>query len=295
MSTSAGAEPTAPPPTGWTALRSALSLAPTPGRVTAALLLGLLGFALAVQVRSTQRSGLDDLRQSDLVRILDDTSQQAARLRQEQAQLQDSERRLADGSSGSRAALDEARRRVDALGILAGTARATGPGVDLTVPDPRGEVTADVLLDAVQELRDAGAEAMQISGATGAPVRIVASTSFLNASGTEANGTDAGGTDASGTATAAAVPGRQVVVDGHRLAAPFRLLVIGDPRSLATGLAIPGGVVETLRGKGSVAVVRESAEVLVSALHPVTAPAYARPTPTRSPSPSAGGSPGPGG
>ena len=37
------------------------------------------------------------------------------------------------------------------------------------------------MLDAVEELRGAGAEAMQISGAGGAAVRIVASTYFVDA------------------------------------------------------------------------------------------------------------------
>ena len=274
--------PRRPPPgapTGWAALRSAFFLAPTAGRVTAAVLLGLLGFAVAVQVRSTQRSGLDDLRQSDLVRILDDTSQQASRLRQEQAELQETERTLAGGSSGSRAALDEARQRADTLGILAGSAPAAGPGITLTIADPRGEVGGDALLDAVEELRDAGAEALQVRGATGPAVRIVASTSFLDTP-TGAASPSAGGAGDPG----AARPGRQATVDGHRLAAPYELLVIGDPRSLSTGLQIPGGVVETLRGKGATAAVREASSLRVSALHAIRAPQYARPTPSTSPS-----------
>ena len=55
---------------------------------------------------------------------------------------------------------------------------ASGPGITLEISDPQGQVTAAVLLDTLQELRDAGAEAMQIDS-----VRVVASTSFVDGTG----------------------------------------------------------------------------------------------------------------
>ena len=58
------------------------------------------------------------------------------------------------------------------LRILTGTVAATGPGVTLTIDDPDGSVTAATLLDGVEELRDAGAEAIEINDS----VRVVAST-----------------------------------------------------------------------------------------------------------------------
>src|SRR5204862_247268 len=67
-------------------------------------------------------------------------------------------------SGQTQAALREARDRARTLGILTGTLPARGPGIVLTVVDPQGTVGADVLLDAVEELRDAGAEALQLSG-----------------------------------------------------------------------------------------------------------------------------------
>ena len=214
------------------------------------VLLGLLGFALAVQVRTTQQAGLNALRESDLVRILDDTSERSARLRAEASELEETRRSLTEGT-GSAAALEEARRRAETLGILAGTLPATGPGIVLTVPDPQGGVQSDVILDAVQELRDAGAEAMQIG-----PVRVVASTYFAD--------------DPDGTG---------VLVDGVPLEPPYRLVAIGDQRTLASALEIPGGVSETLRRLGSEPVVNERARVDVTALRPAATPQYARPAP----------------
>ena len=82
------------------------------------------------------------------------------------------------------------------------------------------------MLDAVQELRGAGAEAMQISGGDGATVRIIASTYFLDSDGGIS------------------------VVDGRRLTGPYTITVIGDPKTMRTALNIPGGVVASVSGDG---------------------------------------------
>ncbi|MCZ9342198.1 DUF881 domain-containing protein, partial [Streptomyces sp. TRM76130] len=70
---------------------------------------------------------------------------------------------------------EEARRQTiekeRQLGVLAGTVAARGPGITMTIADPEGTVEADMLLDVIQELRAAGAEAIQVNG-----VRVVAGT-----------------------------------------------------------------------------------------------------------------------
>jgi uncharacterized protein YlxW (UPF0749 family) len=239
-------------PQGWQALRSALSLRPTAARLVAALLLGLLGFAVAVQVRSTQTEGLDTLRQSDLVRILDDTSTRATRLRAEADELERTREQLTGGTNSARAAIEDARTRARTLGILAGTVPAQGPGVVLTIADPRGALAADSLLDAIEELRDAGAEAIQVG-----PVRVVAQTAFTDPS-------DAGG---------------GILVDGRKVTTPYEIVAIGDKQTLAAALEIPGGVTETLRQKGATPSIRPADRVEVSALRVPSSPQYARPAP----------------
>jgi uncharacterized protein YlxW (UPF0749 family) len=221
----------------------------TPRQVVAALLLAALGFGLVVQVRATQDAGLSSLRQSDLIRILDDVTERSARLQAETRELERTRDRLRSSSDGRRTALEETRKRAETLGILAGTLPATGPGIEILIPDPKASVGPLLLLDAVQELRDAGAEAMQISD-----VRVVASTDFTEAEGS-------------------------ILIDGQPVTAPYRVLAIGEPAALATALRIPGGVVETLGEQGSAATVTERDQLTVSALHAVTAPEYARPAP----------------
>src|SRR4051794_8874552 len=93
-----------------------------PGRspfgVIGVVLLLLLGFALAVSVRTNRGpAGLQTARQEDLVRILDDLDSRAGRLRSQVSDLQATRDRLA-GAEGDQAALDESRRRAAELGVL---------------------------------------------------------------------------------------------------------------------------------------------------------------------------------
>lgn len=214
------------------------------------VLLGLLGFALAVQVKSTTGSqDLGGARQEDLVQILDDLDARKERLNGEISSLQERQRQLSSSAQGRQAALDEARQRADELGILAGTLAAEGPG--LSVGFTPG-VKADAVLNAVEELRGAGGEAMQVAGSGGAAVRIVASSSFVDRDG-------------------------GLLVDGHQLAGPYTLLVIGDPGTMRAALNIPGGVVDTVRRSGGSVTLGQPEVVRVSALRQAGAPRYARP------------------
>ncbi|GGM07586.1 DUF881 domain-containing protein [Micromonospora yangpuensis] len=222
--------------------------------VVIAVLLALLGFTLVVQLKTTSTDpSLSAARQEDLVRILSDLDQRESRLRQDIAALEDSQRQLTSGVEGRQAALEEARRRADELGILAGTLPAKGPGLSVRFESVAGPVEAFRILDAVQELRGAGAEAMQISDAGGAGVRVIASTYFLDASG--------GG----------------LVVDGRRLSGPLTILVIGDPDTMRTALRIPGGVVSAVERAGGNVIVEEREVVEVSALHDPIELEHARP------------------
>ncbi|MQA84858.1 MAG: DUF881 domain-containing protein [Streptosporangiales bacterium] len=217
------------------------------------LLVGLLclvlGFGLATQVHANrEESEFAAARQDELVGILDTLSQRSDRLRAEIQSLEQTRAELEQDTRGE-AAVAEARRRASTYAVLAGTVPVTGPGIELVVNDPGGKVTASMLLDTLQELRDAGAEAVQIGG-----VRAIASTYFRDASG------------------------RGIVVDGQRLFPPYRLLVIGDPHTLSTALDIPGGIMESLRSAGAEGVVTQREEIRITAVRAAASPQYARAT-----------------
>ncbi|MEV1331454.1 DUF881 domain-containing protein [Micromonospora costi] len=222
--------------------------------VMIAALLALLGFTLVVQLKTTSTDPTSGAtRQEDLVRILSDLDARENRLRQDIASLEESQRQLRSGEQGRQAALDEATRRADELGILAGTLPATGPGLSVRFEAGSKPISATRVLDAVQELRGAGAEAMQISGGDRATARIIASTYFLDGE----NGS--------------------LVVDGRRLTGPYTITVIGDPATMRTALNIPGGVVASVQGDGGNVIVEDREAAEVSALHAPIKLEHARP------------------
>lgn len=238
------------PPRGmspWQRLGSAMPPRSTRAQVLAGLLCALLGFALVVQVRQTQAEGLDSLRQGELVRLLDDVNERSDRLEQEARSLQQTRDELRSGSNSAQVALEEARAQAQTYGILAGTLPATGEGIRLDVRDPHGTVPASMFVDTIQELRDAGAEAVQVND-----VRVVASTSFVDGP-------------------------QGVLADGVELEQPYTWQAIGDSQTLASALAIPGGVVQSLEANAASGQVTLLEEVTVDALRSLPEPQYARP------------------
>ncbi|MFI2713432.1 DUF881 domain-containing protein [Micromonospora sp. NPDC018662] len=233
--------------------------APVSRRLTSAgamiaVLLALLGFTLVVQLKTTSTDPtLAATREEDLVRISSDLDSRERRLRQDIEALEESQRQLRSGEQGRQAALEEATRRADELGILAGTLPAVGPGLEVQFSGPDKAMSSTRILDAVQELRGAGAEAMQIQGVDGTAVRIIASTYFVDASG--------GG----------------LVVDGRRLSGPYTILVIGDPATMRTALNIPGGVVSSVRDAAGNVTSEDREVVEVSQLHAPIKLDHARP------------------
>lgn len=220
----------------------------TKANALSALLAILLGAAIATQVQLTNSRGLEDLSQSDLVRVLDDVSVRASRLDQQVRELEATRDRLKNGTGDTAEAIAQAEKRVDTLGILSGALPAHGPGIHVTITDPERQVTGPVVLDLIQELRDAGAEAIDVGGA-----RVVAST-FI---GTQDDA---------------------VLVDGRRVQRPIQVKAIGDSKTLASAMTIPGGVVETVRQKGGAAVVTEVDDVKITSVHEPTPLTHAAPT-----------------
>jgi hypothetical protein len=107
---------------------------PAPAGTLIWVLLALLGFTLVVQLRSNDvDSGLSTARQEDLVRILSDLEARDSRLQSEISALETSQRQLTSGVVGRPAALEEAEKRADELGLLAGTVAGRGPGLRIEI------------------------------------------------------------------------------------------------------------------------------------------------------------------
>ncbi|MCX5206773.1 DUF881 domain-containing protein [Streptomyces sp. NBC_00237] len=219
----------------------------TRAQLIVALLLFGLGLGLAIQVNSTSEDGaLRGARQEDLVRILDELDDRTQRLEDEKQRLDAQKTELETSSDQAEEARKQTLEKERQLGVLAGTVGAQGPGITLTVGDPHKTVEPDRLLDTIQELRAAGAEAVQIND-----VRVVANTYFSG---------DAG----------------SIQIDGKKVTAPYTFKVIGKPQDLEPALNIPGGVVQTLEKEQATAVVKRLEKIVVNALRPAKRPDYAR-------------------
>jgi uncharacterized protein YlxW (UPF0749 family) len=221
------------------------------GQIIAAILLAVVGFASVVQVQSNEAD--DDYagaRQEDLVQLLNSLAAASQRTENEIAQLEQTRNSLRNDTESRRAALEQARQQADVLGILAGTLPAVGPGIVVTVRDPNGAVGTDQLLNGIEELRDAGAEAIEINDT----VRVVAQTSFSDGE----NG---------------------VVIDDQQVTPPYTIEAIGDSHTLAGALDFTGGFIDVIEGDtvAGTVVVNEVSTVEIATLSNVEQPQYANP------------------
>jgi len=204
-------------------------------RVGVALACGLLGFLLVAQVRATESVGdrLVGEREEDLAQILANLNGEADRLTLEITDLRLTLLAVQTAAEGEQVALRSLQRRLDDLRILAGVVAAEGEGIAFTIADPAGQVRQDLLVDTIQELRDAGAEAMSVNG-----IRLVVSSAF-------------------------SVRNNRLVLDGQPIAPPFRILAVGPAETMAKALAIPGGALDTLQARNEVRTTVEQLDQLV--------------------------------
>jgi uncharacterized protein YlxW (UPF0749 family) len=170
-----------------------------------------LGVLLVAQLR-VQQVVQQTARSEDWEFVVADLIDSNARLREEVRALQQQVDELKDVEGGS-AILESLVDDVNRLRIVNGRAEVSGPGVEVIVAGP---ITVLDLHDLINELRNAGAEALALNGQ-----RIIAWSAI--------------GTD-----------GQQVTVDGQPIQAPHHLQAIGDVDTLEAALLRPGGLVDLL-------------------------------------------------
>jgi uncharacterized protein YlxW (UPF0749 family) len=227
---------------------------PSRGQAIVAVVLALVACMAVVQVRVNRADdGYQNARREDLIAILDGLGQNTRRLESEITELEERKNSLSSSADKAQTAREQAEAQVRVLGILAGTLPAQGPGVRITLNDPDAKMTSSNLLDAIEELRDAGAEAIQINGS----VRVVASTDLVD--------------DAPG-----------IRIDGQKVNSPYVIEAIGESHNLAEAANFPGGLVSEVTGPqvGGTAEVTELPLVQITALHAPEEHRYARPAPS---------------
>ena len=224
---------------------------PGRGQIIAAVILFVVGVGGVMQIRiNTADDTYTSARREDLIQLLDGLGSESRRLESEIAELQRTRTSLQSGADTQRVAQEEAEKRATELSILAGTVPAEGAGIRMRIADPNGKVDANVILDAVEEMRDAGAEVIEVNNT----IRVVGSTWF--------------GSDGSG-----------LVIDGLPVSRPITLEVIGDPHSLEEAARFRGGIVSEITGPkiGGQVQIDQQDRVVVESLHAATENQYAQP------------------
>ncbi len=208
-------------------------------QITITILLIVLGFMTTAAISGTgANSLLANARQSDLVSVLDDLAQREARLQSEITRLESARETLLGGDQFQ--ALNEAKSRAQALALLAGSTPVVGPGIRVSIS---GNISAATMLDAIQELRDGGATAIQV-GDKDLAVRIVANSWF-------ADSPDG------------------VTVSGTALKVPLEIRVVGDGTVLTPALKIPGGLVDTIGSGGGTVSITPTSDVEINSVVPL--------------------------
>ena len=217
-----------------------------------ALLCLVLGIAIVTQVRQTESGdSLESARPADLLVLLDSLQQREAALNTEVAELQRNLASMQAAGTSDQAAIQNAQARLAALSILIGTVAATGPGVSILIEDNAPGVAPETMLDVINELRAAGAEAMEIRAGQQA-VRVGVDTWVVGDRGA-------------------------LVIDSQTLSPPYSVLAIGDPPTLAAAMNIPGGAADSVERVGGSMTVTQSDRVDISTLRQPKARQYAQP------------------
>jgi len=235
---------------GMDRLRRALK-SPSRGQAVVGVLVGILAFAAVTQVRL---AGKDDtyanLREAELIQALNGLQAASRKAERDISDLESTRDQLRSSTLRRTTALEQAQKEVQTLGVLAGTVPATGPGVTITVDDPKNELSLNHLLDGIEELRNAGVEAVEINDR----VRVIAQTSFEE--------------DPDG-----------VRVDGVVLKPPYVIDAIGSPDTLAGALQFQDGFTDDVEADGGKVSIKKADRVGVSVTRTPVKPRYAEAVP----------------
>ncbi len=188
----------------------------------------LIGVLLVGQLRSQQRpTEISQLPAPELSQLIDTLGERNRELRNGLADLRDTLDEYRDSGTQGASALDVTREDLRRITGFGGQAAVEGQGVVLEVD---GSLDAIALNDLVNELRNAGAEAIAVDD-----VRI--------------------------THRSVAVQGpRSLVIDGVEIGRSFSIAAVGSPDGLLTALERPGGIIAQLEQFIQATIVAREAE-----------------------------------
>jgi uncharacterized protein YlxW (UPF0749 family) len=217
------------------------SLRPGPSRAQAVvgLVLAILGFMAVVQVQTlAEDTEFAGTRREDLITLLDSLEGAASEARSEIATLRERRNALQNSTERRETAIADARDELDALSVLAGTVPARGPGISVTITDPLDEIRTTTVLNALQEMRNAGAESIEIND----EVRVVTDTYLVDTA-------------------------EGIQADDTVLEPPYVFEIIGPPTTLEEAMSFRGGLIDEVDGLGGEVTIETSENIEITSLH----------------------------
>ena len=177
------------------------------------LLMFVVGLVTVAQLRTQGRTRATALNRDDRATLLSELVHSNRDLRNEIASL---EKQLAAYEKDNRrTVLEELVAELNRVKVVNGMIEVSGPGVELLIDGP---LSALDVQDLVNELRNAGAEAIALNDQ-----RLVAH-SVLSVDSRD-----------------------RLMVDGQYLSSPYHLQAIGNPSTIETALLRPGGATALLQ------------------------------------------------
>jgi len=203
-------------------------------QVSLAIVCVVIGFAVTMQMKSVfkntsyslNQQTTDELR-AELIKEKDKSDSLYRQVVEYKNEITLFQQKAAENSDYSAVLA----KQIQNAEIYSGRSDVEGPGIIFKLDDSKHTSTTDAsatwyllhdsdLLMAVNELRDAGAEAISINGE-----RLLATTEIRCA-------------------------GSVVSVNNNRIAPPFEIRAIGDPETLEKALKMPSGIVDVLSPLG---------------------------------------------
>ena len=229
----------------WERARGAFFALPRGLHVLMLVIFMILGFALVTQVRAQRSDPLDGLSEQDLVTVLDELGTQEQNLRTRRGELSNELDELRSAANEAQARAQAARKAEVQAQIGAGTVAVHGPGVTMTVVDAASNLTPTQFVMTLGELRNAGAEAIELNG-----LRLTTRSSFTGQAGA-------------------------LVVDGTPVSSPYTWKVIGESQTIATALDIQAGSAAQMRAKGASVAIVPSADITIDSIATPRQPQFA--------------------
>ena len=215
-------------------------------QISLAVVALVIGLLLVGQLRSQARpTELSSLSAQDLSTLIETLSQRNRELRSGLSDVQGQLREYRLAEAQGQSLLDVSREDLRRITAFGGGGAVEGQGIVVNVT---GDLDAIALNDLINELRNAGAEALAVDG-----VRI--------------------------TAASVCVQGASSLeIDGTPIGQTFVIRAVGDPDGLLAALQRPGGIISQLKLFVHATIdVTQTQQVLIPATQRSLAPTVAKP------------------